>query len=173
MLKHQLKRSPTSLCVPRDLSVSSGRSEPRRPSSCHPTFGKTQRKIPAVVPGRHAVASPTDTSRLDQARALFGLANPQQGRPVATDQSRQRRPGAARPDLTEGLLIESLYDFLAAVQARKAALGWIDTPSARKPFATKATLARPRSASYCRPAPTAPAPAPPESIRYLPTSSGQ
>ena len=24
--------------------------------------------------------------------------------------------------------MESLYDFLAAVQARKAALGWIDTP---------------------------------------------
>ena len=37
----------------------------------------------------------------------------------------------------------SLYDFLAAVQARKAALGWIDTPSARKPVATSATLARP------------------------------
>ena len=143
MRKPQFKEVPTGLYVPGDLSVSSDRFEPRRPSSCHSTFGKTQRKIPAVVPGRHAVASPTDTSRLDQARALFGLANPQQGRPVATDQKRERRPGAARPDLTEALSTESLYDFLAAVQARKAALGWIDTPSARKPVATSATLARP------------------------------
>ena len=67
--------------------------------------------------------------------------------------------------------MESLYDFLAAVQARKAALGQIRNRSARKLSATSATPARPRSASCCRPAPTATAP--PGSIRCLPTSSGR
>ena len=66
---------PTGLCIPGGQSVSSGCSEPQRPSSCHPASGKTQRKTPVVVLGQHAVASPADTSGLDQARALSGLAN--------------------------------------------------------------------------------------------------
>ena len=69
--------------------------------------------------------------------------------------------------------MKCLYDFLVAIQARKAALGQIRNRSARKLSATSATPARPRSASCCKPAPTAPAPAPPGSIRWLPTSSSR